>query len=60
MALTPPDGSTRLIPIVGDPIAQVKSPGGITASLHARGMNAYVMPAHVSPADVAACLVDKI
>ncbi|HTC12486.1 MAG TPA: shikimate dehydrogenase [Acetobacteraceae bacterium] len=52
MVLTPPDGSTRLIPIIGDPIAQVKSPGGITAALHARGLNAYVMPAHVSPADV--------
>ncbi len=57
VALTPPDGSTRLIPIVGDPIAQVKSPGGITAALQARGLNAYVMPAHVSPADVEACLV---
>ena len=56
MALTPPDGATRLIPIIGDPIAQVKSPGGITAALHARGMNAYVMPAHVGTADVAACL----
>lgn len=56
MALTPPDGSTKLIPIIGDPIAQVKSPGGITAALQARGVNAYVMPAHVGPADVASCL----
>ncbi len=55
-ALIPPDGATRLIPIVGDPIAQVKSPAGITAALHARGINAYVMPVHVGAADLDACL----
>ena len=53
---TPPDGATRLIPIVGDPIAQVKSPAGITAALQARGANAYVMPVHVGTGDVDACL----
>jgi shikimate dehydrogenase len=51
-----PDGSTRLIPIVGDPIAQVKSPAWITAALQARGVNAYVMPVHVGAAQVDACL----
>jgi shikimate dehydrogenase len=56
VALAPPDGSTRLIPIVGDPIAQVKSPAGITAALQARGVNAYVMPVHVGAAEVDACL----
>jgi shikimate dehydrogenase len=56
VALAPPDGTTRLIPIVGDPIAQVKSPAGITAALQARGVNAYVMPVHVGAADVDACL----
>jgi shikimate dehydrogenase len=54
--LSPPDGATRLIPIVGDPIAQVKSPSGITAALQARGINAYVMPVHVGTSDVDACL----
>jgi shikimate dehydrogenase len=56
VALAPPDGGTRLIPIVGDPIAQVKSPAGITAALQARGVNAYVMPVHVGAAEVDACL----
>ncbi len=54
--IAPPDGATRLIPIIGDPIAQVKSPAGITAALHARGANAYVMPLHVDAAAVDACL----
>ncbi len=54
--IAPPDGSTRLIPIVGDPIAQVKAPAGITAALQARGVNAYVMPVHVGAAAVDACL----
>jgi shikimate dehydrogenase len=54
--IAPPDGATRLIPIVGDPIAQVKSPAGITAALQARGVNAYVMPVHVGAAEVDACL----
>jgi len=56
VAFAPPEGTTRLIPIVGDPIAQVKSPAGITAALQARGVNAYVMPVHVGAADVDACL----
>ncbi len=54
--IAPPDGATRLIPIVGDPIAQVKSPAGITAALQARGVNAYVMPVHVGAAEVDACV----
>jgi len=54
--LAPPDGATRLIPIVGDPIAQVKSPAGITAAQQARGVNAYVMPVHVGAAAVDACV----
>lgn len=47
-------GATRVIAIVGDPIAQVKSPAGVTASLLERGHNAVVVPAHVTPADLAA------
>lgn len=48
------NGATRLHYIVGDPIAQVKSPAGVTRALQERGHNAYVMPAHVAPADLAA------
>jgi shikimate dehydrogenase len=42
-------GETRLIYIVGDPIAQVRSPAAVTELLMARGYNAVVVPAHVSP-----------
>jgi shikimate dehydrogenase len=41
------DGETRLHLILGDPIAQVKSPGGVTRSFAARGANAAMLPAHV-------------
>ncbi|MES1979109.1 MAG: shikimate dehydrogenase [Pseudomonadota bacterium] len=47
------NGATRLHYIVGDPIAQVKSPAGVTRALQERGHNACVMPAHVAPADLA-------
>jgi shikimate dehydrogenase len=43
------NGATRVHFIVGDPIAQVKSPSGVTHAFNARGHNATVMPAHVSP-----------
>jgi shikimate dehydrogenase len=46
------DGSTRVLSIVGDPIAQVKSPGGVTQSLIDAGLNAVVIPCHVAPADL--------
>jgi shikimate dehydrogenase len=46
-------GATRVIYIVGDPIAQVKSPSGVTAMLRSRGADAIVVPAHVAPADLA-------
>ena len=45
-------GETRLYYIVGDPIAQVKSPPSLTAILVGRGVNALVVPAHVVPADL--------
>jgi shikimate dehydrogenase len=56
--LSPPSlsGATRLHYIVGDPIAQVKSPAGVTQAFLGRGHNAYVMPAHVSPANLSAWL----
>lgn len=45
-------GETRVIPIVGDPIAQVKSPAGVTEALQAQGRNALVVPTHVTPQDL--------
>ena len=41
-------GATRVIAIVGDPIAQVKSPAGVTQALIERGRNAGVVPLHVA------------
>lgn len=46
------NGATRLYPIVGDPIAQVKSPGGVSRGLAAQGQNAICVPVHVKPADL--------
>jgi shikimate dehydrogenase len=42
------NGATRVHYIVGDPIAQVKSPAGVTQALQDRGCNAIVVPNHVS------------
>ena len=50
------NGATRVHFIVGDPIAQVKSPAGVSRAFHERGHNAYVMPVHVAPAALAAWL----
>jgi shikimate dehydrogenase len=46
-------GATRIYYIVGDPIAQVKSPSGVTAAMRATGSDAIVIPAHVAPSDLA-------
>jgi shikimate dehydrogenase len=43
------DGATRLIPLLGDPIAQVKAPAGLTAEFARRGHNMMVVPFHVTP-----------
>jgi shikimate dehydrogenase len=45
------DGATRLCLILGDPIAQVKSPAGLTRRMAARGHNGVVVPGHVAAAD---------
>lgn len=45
------DGRTSVVPILGDPIAQVKSPDGVTRLLTARGGNTVVVPMHVTPPD---------
>ncbi|CAM4291912.1 shikimate dehydrogenase family protein [Kerstersia similis] len=42
-------GATRVIAIIGDPIAQVKSPAGVTRMLQAQGHDAIVVPVHVKP-----------
>lgn len=56
MSETQLSGATRVHFIVGDPIAQVKSPLGVSQAFAQRGMNAMVMPAHVAPTDLAAWL----
>jgi shikimate dehydrogenase len=45
------DGNTKLFPVLGDPIGQVKSPAGITGEFHAKGQNALCIPLHVRPDD---------
>lgn len=45
-------GSTRVHFIVGDPIAQVKSPFGVTQAFEAHGRNAVCVPAHVSTSEL--------
>ena len=49
----PLSGASRVHFIVGDPIAQVKSPAGVTQAFHDAGRDAVCIPAHVSPADLA-------
>ena len=48
----PLSGETRLVGIVGDPIAQVKSPAGVTQALRERGRNSVCVPIHVTSADL--------
>ena len=45
-------GATRVHLIVGDPIAQVKSPFGMTQAFEARGRDAICVPAHVTPTEL--------
>jgi shikimate dehydrogenase len=49
-------GETTVVPIVGDPIAQVKSPDGITALFAERGVNSVVVPLQVAAPDLDALL----
>jgi shikimate dehydrogenase len=46
------NGATRIHVTIGDPIAQVKSPAGITSGFHARGHDAIMIPLQVKPEDV--------
>jgi len=50
--IPPPTGATRLYVIVGDPIAQVRSPAGISAEFAARGHDGILVPVQVAPADL--------
>jgi shikimate 5-dehydrogenase len=50
------NGATRLYMIVGDPIAQVKSPAGMTEAFAARGRNAVLVPVHIAQSDLQAFL----
>ncbi|MDH5286672.1 MAG: shikimate dehydrogenase [Betaproteobacteria bacterium] len=43
------DGATRLYAIVGDPIAQVRSPSVFTEAFATRGANAIMFPAQIAP-----------
>lgn len=45
-------GATRVHFIVGDPIAQVKSPFGVTQAFEQAGRDAICVPAHVRTADL--------
>lgn len=47
-----PTGATRLYVIVGDPIAQVRSPAGMSAEFAARGHDGILVPVQVAPADL--------
>ncbi|MBV8837181.1 MAG: shikimate dehydrogenase [Alphaproteobacteria bacterium] len=46
------NGATRIHVTIGDPIAQVKSPAGITQGFEMRGLDAIMIPLQVKPADV--------
>jgi shikimate dehydrogenase len=45
-------GATRIHLIVGDPVAQTKSPAGLTREFAARGVDAVCIPMQVAPADI--------
>jgi len=45
-------GATRLYMIIGDPIAQVRSPAGMTAAFTARGHDGILVPVQVGSADL--------
>lgn len=47
-----PTGATRLYVIVGDPIAQVRSPAGVSAEFAARGHDGILVPVQVATADL--------
>lgn len=50
------DGETAVLGIIGDPVAQVKAPRPLTMLLQSRGLNAVLVPMHVTAKDVPALL----
>jgi shikimate dehydrogenase len=46
------NGATRLYPIIGDPIAQVKAPVGLTRAFERRGRDWLVVPLQLKASDV--------
>jgi shikimate dehydrogenase len=50
------NGASRLYPIIGDPIAQVKSPTGVSEHLQSLGLNALCVPMQVPVADLNAVM----
>src|SRR5256885_3563327 len=46
------NGATRIHVTIGDPIAQVKSPAGVTRGFAARAADAIMIPLQVRPADI--------
>jgi shikimate dehydrogenase len=49
-------GATRIILILGYPVAQVKAPTGLTREFELRQIDAVVVPLQVRPADIASVL----
>jgi shikimate dehydrogenase len=49
-------GATRIFAILGDPIAQVKSPTLLSRNMAARGFDGLVIPAHAAPGDLGAAM----
>lgn len=45
-------GATRLFGIIGNPIAQAKSPQVLTPALRARGLDAVLVPIDIAPTDL--------
>jgi len=50
------DGATRIYGIIGDPIAQVRSPAVFTEKFRALGKNAVMIPLHVRREDFDTCM----
>ncbi|MCR0985600.1 shikimate dehydrogenase family protein [Roseomonas populi] len=47
------NGETRLLPILGDPVRQVRAPLVWNGLFQVNGVNAACLPVHVAPADLA-------
>ena len=50
------NGETAILGIIGDPVAQVKSPAALTQLMQRRGINCVLVPLHVAAADVTSLL----